>query len=141
VAYKCGSTYRINLPKHLKQTEPSYQQVDHNEFPINEIEGGQIKTIVGEQSPLKLLTPANYLDIQLNANAELKHTIATNMRGFIYMVEGEIEINNQTCTTAQAAFIDNEQELKILTKGNSRFMLCLGSPHNEPIFQHGTFVD
>ena len=63
------------------------------------------------------------------------------MRGFIYIVEGEIEINNQTCASAQAAFIDNEQELKILVKGNSRFMLCLGSPHNEPIFQYGPFVD
>ena len=42
----------INLPQRLKKIEPGYQQVDAAEFPIVELEAGQVKILVGENSPL-----------------------------------------------------------------------------------------
>lgn len=131
----------INLPKRLKQTDPSYQQVNHNEFPVIEIEGGTIKTIVGDNSPLKLLTPVRYAHIHLDANASYSEAIAANMRGLIYVVEGKIEINGQHYGKGDAAFIDNETEISTTAKESSQYMLCLGTPHGEPIIQYGPFVD
>lgn len=131
----------INLPKRLKQIDPAYQQVNNDEFPITEIEGGSIKTIVGENSPVQLHTPVRYAHIHLNANANYSEAIATNMRGLIYVVEGEIEINGQHYAKGDAAFIDNETQITTTAKESSEYMLCLGTPHGEPIIQYGPFVD
>jgi redox-sensitive bicupin YhaK (pirin superfamily) len=130
----------INLPKRLKQTEPGYQQVNDDEFPIDDIEGGQVKTIVGTGSPLKLLTPVQYLDIQLKAGATFQAEIESGMRGLVYMVEGDAAINGKSLDTADAAFFDNETLLNIKAGGACRLMLCCGTPHGEPIIQYGPFV-
>ena len=131
----------INLPQRLKKVDPAYQQVNHAEFPITEITGGQIKTIVGKDSPLEIMTPMAYLELQLNAGARHKQIITTGMRGLVYMVDGEIEINGETYKRADTAFFDDEGEITISARQKSKLMICYGSAHGEPIFQHGPYVD
>ncbi len=131
----------INLPKRLKQIDPGYQQVNDGEFPVTDINGGNVKIIVGKTSPLQLLTPVRYAHVHLNANASYSEVITTNMRGFIYVVEGQVDINGQHYAKGDAAFIDNEAEFNTTAIVNSQYMLCLGTPHGEPIIQYGPFVD
>lgn len=131
----------INLPKRLKQTDPGYQQVNNDEFPIDDIGGGQVKTIVGEGSPLGILTPMRYLELQLHDGAVYTASVATGMRGLVYMVEGETEIQGQTFEAADTALFENETEIRIESFGHSRVMVCYGTPHGEPIIQYGPFVD
>ncbi len=131
----------INLPKRLKQSDPSYQQVNDGDFPVQMFEGGQIKTIVGTDSPLQLLTAVRYAHIQMDANAHYSETIAPQMRGLLYVVEGAIKINGMRYAQAEAALIDSEAVVHIQAEMASQLMLCLGVPHGEPIFQHGPFVD
>lgn len=131
----------INLPQRLKKVKPSYQQVNHDEFPITEIEGGKLKTIVGEASPLQIMTPMRYLELQLNAGASHSEIITTGMRGFIYLADGEVDINDQAYKAADTAFFDNETEIKISAHKKSRLMVCYGSAHSEPILQYGPYVD
>jgi len=131
----------INLPQRLKKIEPAYQQVNHDEFPIRNIEGGQIKTIVGQDSPLEIKTPMSYIELQLNSDANYSEVIAGGMRGLAYVVDGETEINGETYKTADTAFFDEETEIKIAAQQKSRLMICYGSPHGEPIIQYGPYVD
>ena len=131
----------INLPQRLKQIEAGYQQVNHDEFPVNDTKDGQIKTIVGDGSPLKIMTPMRYLELQLNTGASYTEVVPENMRGFVYLVDGEVEINNQNYTAANTAFFDKETKIEINSIQNSRLMICYGTPHGEPIIQYGPFVD
>ncbi len=131
----------INLPQRLKKINPGYQQINHDEFPINDIEGGKIKTIVGQGSPLEIKTSMTYMELQLNAGAKYSKAIAEGMRGLIYMIDGETEINEKTYKAADTAFFDEESEIKITAQKKSRFMICYGSPHGEPIVQYGPYVD
>ena len=131
----------INLPQRLKKVAPSYQQVNDDEFPVNEFEGGKVKTIVGEDSPLEIMTPMRYLELNLNSGATHTETIAANMRGLAYLADGEVEIDGQVYKSADTAFFDDELEIKISANKNSRLMICYGSPHGEPIVQYGPFVD
>ena len=131
----------INLPQRLKKVKPGYQQVNSDEFSVTEIEGGKLKTIVGENSPLEIMTQMRYLEMQLDAGASYSETITSGMRGLVYMVDGETEINGQTYKTADTAFFDNEKEIKITANKKSRLMVCYGSPHGEPIVQYGPYVD
>lgn len=131
----------INLPKRLKQLEPSYQQVDHAEFPLQAIEQGQVKTLVGEGSPLVLNTEVLYQHVMLEKGAHYTPPVKEGWHGIIYLMSGELGVNDRHIRADQALFVDHESRLEISAGEASEFMLCFGAPHGEPVHQHGPFVD
>lgn len=131
----------INLPKRLKKIDPAYQQVDDHDFPLKKIKDGQVKTLVGEGSPLKLNTDVIYQHVHLDNQAVYQLEINSELRGIIYVMNGKISVNQQTVNSDQALFIEDAEHLDFLSEGNSQFMICMGMPHGEPIHQRGPFVD
>ena len=131
----------INLAKNLKSIEPDYQQVDKENIPVKKIDGGQISIIVGDDSPVKLKTSVRYLEVTLDKDANMIESVPNEFRGFIYLLSGELEVNEKTFDEKQAYFFENISELNINALEKSHFMLCMGRPHGEPIRQHGPFVD
>lgn len=131
----------INLAKSKKAIEPGYQQVDEENIPLINIEGGEIRVIVGDESPVKLQTPVRYLSVVLDAGATLNESVAENFRGFIYLMTGELNINTEKLVQREAYFFENINALDISASKKSHFMLCMGRPHGEPIRQYGPFVD
>lgn len=131
----------INLPQRLKDLPPAYQQVNADELPVTETNGVTIRTLVGADSPLELQTPVLYQDISFAAGSKYRVEPSTGQRGLIYLVDGEVSINDSLVNQGQALFIDNQQPLLITATTDARLMLALGQPHGEPIRQHGPFVD
>ncbi len=135
----------INLPGRLKQTPPAYQQVDSDDIPEHTIENGKLRVIVGDGSPLELLTPVRYLDITLDEGGHYTEGIPSGYRGFVYVVSGQAMLNQQKAGAGDAGFyepeVDGEHQLEIRANCASRLMVCLGNPHHEPIRQHGPYVD
>jgi len=131
----------INLPGRLKGVEPTYQQVDAEQIPEQQFEGGRRRVIVGADSPVKLLTPVYYCELQLEAGAELSDAIQAGHRGLVYVVSGEVSINEHALQTAQSLFCERETTLQIHAASAAHLMLCFGQPHGEPIKQYGPFVD
>jgi len=41
----------------------------------------------------------------------------------------------------QALFTEQQTSMQLKANIDSDFMICFGKPHNEPIHQHGPFVD
>ena len=131
----------INLPKKLKKINPSYQQVNENEFPVKDIQGGQVKALVGEGSPIELKTEVLYQHVKLNKLASYQLEFDSTMRGIVYVITGWLSVNQQTVKNDQALFFEDIEQLKFVADENSQFMICIGKPHGEPIHQHGSFVD
>lgn len=131
----------INLPLRLKQIEPAYQQVDAGALPIRDLGYGWVRDIVGAASPLHLQTPVRYADVVLDAGAEFSEPVSNGFRGFVYVVAGELVIAGRGLGAGAAAFMEDIEVLKVSARQNSRFMVCLGLPHHEPIKQYGPFVD
>ena len=131
----------INLAKNKKSIEPDYQQVDEENIPLVNIEGGTIRVIVGDESPVKLQTPVRYLRINLDAGAKLNEKVPEDFRGFIYILNGKLKVNTETVNEREAYFFEKIEALDIEALTESHFMLCMGRPHGEPIHQHGSFVD
>lgn len=131
----------INLPLKLKQIEPGYQQVEADEFPIKKLSGGEVKIIVGEDSPLKLKTEVIYQHINLNELADYSLSLQEGMRGVVYVIRGSVSANGIDVTSDQALLVEDVTEIKFKAVENSEFMVCMGIPHGEPIYQHGPFVD
>jgi len=131
----------INLPKSLKTLEPAYQEVLTENIPVKEFEGGASRIIVGEGSPLKLHTSVEYEDVSMNSGAMWNKTIKNDIRGILYVVSGEVEVAGKTAKTADAVMFSGIESISIKAISNSRFMLCVGKPHGEPIKQWGPYVD
>lgn len=131
----------INLPKKLKQIEPSYQQVNTEEFSVLEIEGGQVKKLVGDDSLVKLNTEVIYQHINLQKSSGYSINIKSSMRGIVYLMKGELIIEGHNLKSDQAMFIEDVLHLELSAIENCEFMLCFGVPHNESIHQYGPFVD
>lgn len=131
----------INLPQRLKKIEPDYQQVDAAEFPVVELEAGQVKILVGENSPLELKTKVIYQHVTLKKDADYSLVLDQGMRGIVYAMQGAVQVNADLLKADQALFIDAETKLEFKAKQDSQFMICMGLPHGEPIRQYGPFVD
>ncbi|MDH5395977.1 MAG: pirin family protein [Gammaproteobacteria bacterium] len=131
----------INLAKNMKGIEPDYQQVDRENIPLVEFAGGNMRIIVGENSPVKLHTPVRYLHVELEQGASLIENIPEDFRGFVYILSGQLNINNNAVNEKNAFFFESLASLNIVALADSQFMLCMGRPHREPIRQYGPFVD
>lgn len=130
----------INLPKRLKNIPAAYQATTAAELPEHVFEGGKVRVIVGEGSPVDLHTAVRYLDIHLDASAEFGNQAPTDWQGFVYVVFGEISANEQTLSAGSALFSDAANfSLKALAP--SRVMLVVGKPHQETIILNGPYVD
>jgi redox-sensitive bicupin YhaK (pirin superfamily) len=131
----------INLPQSLKGVDPDYQQVEKGEIPETVIDGGTVRTIVGEGGPIVLKTGVEYLDVSLAAGAIIGRAVPDGFQGIIYLIEGSIKVNGETVDAGSAAYVDGENALTIEAIEGARYMWCFGRPHGEPIYQHGPFVD
>lgn len=131
----------INLPQRLKGVAPAYQQVNAGEFPEETFAGGWKKIIVGEGSPLKLLTPVRYAELKLDPGGHYEEPLQTGFSGLIYLLAGEAEVNGHALKACDACFITDGEGIHIQSTTDCQLMLCQGQPHNEPIYQHGPYVD
>ena len=140
----------VNLPAKAKMMNPKYQEFDPSEVPIEHLENGaKIRVISGETSsgiigPVKneYVYPT-YMDITLPIGNSFKQTLPVDDNTFIYVIEGGLEIGENTALL-------NEELLGILGNGNevivkahteqTRFLLVSAQPLNEPIARGGPFV-
>jgi redox-sensitive bicupin YhaK (pirin superfamily) len=131
----------VNLPAELKKLPPDYQQVDAGQVRVLDIPGGRVRLLAGEDASLKLHTRVIYQDVELSAGHRYQLDIDPGMRGFVYVLAGQLSVENEKVNKAQSCFIENRKQIEINADKDARFMLCFGVPHNQPINQHGSFVD
>lgn len=132
----------INLPRHLKQMDPEYQQADDLELPEQVVNGLRIKTIVDGEQGIQLQTPVQYHDLLFEQDAQHRINIPFAHRGFVYVVAGKVQVNDAVVKPSDAYFFEQRTPaLNIQGKANARVMVVSGTPHKQPIYQHGPYVD
>ena len=131
----------INLPQRLKGIDPDYQEVLAADIPDKQIDGGHERIIVGEGSPLKLHTEVDYREIVLNKDGTYTGQVPNSHKGFIYLVDGQLTLADSEIKAGHACFLEPGSAWTVTATTTARFMFCSGTPHNEPIRQHGPFVD
>ena len=135
----------INLPKELKDTEPSYQKVSAEQIPVKREGKTKIKTIIGEGSPVKTNTPVLYQDVILEEACFTSIEFTENYRGFLYVYDGEITIDSmgsekETISDNQAYIPDEESRFSIGCNEKSKFIVISGEPIKEEIRLQGSVV-
>ena len=131
----------INLPRRLKKSEPDYQQADKETIPVQQRGEASVRTIVGENGPVKLHTPVTYLDVSLNQGGDFNQSVPSGYRGIVYVVSGTVQAYEGPINAGPAYLFENRDLINLSAVADRRFMLAMGKPHGEPFNQYGPYVD
>lgn len=130
----------INLPLHLKRSEPEYQQVNPEQIKV-ELNGNvEIRTILGGNSPVKHFTPAQFKDFRLSGTSSLSLPVPFH-NGFLYVYSGEIETEYGPLMAHEALFLKKTGVIQVEAEDPVRFIMVSGNPLNQPIVIRGSFVE
>lgn len=131
----------VNLPKDMKDLEPSYEIYRADQLPTEEDKILQ-KTVVGPNSPVTLKTKITYNVLELD-HASFWWHIPEAWNGFLYLIDGECHVEDLDVSSGEFLVKNFSDELrtKILAKETASCIVVSGSPLDEPIKQRGPFVE
>jgi len=136
----------VNLPSHLKMSEPRYQEVNASTIPTYEKDGVKIRIVTGEVGGVtgpvtEIAASPLYLDVQLAPDVEWTQPIPGGHTALAYVFEGEGVFAGQTIESVHLIQFDDGDHIRVTTENNPvRFMLIAGAPFKEPIVPYGPFV-
>ncbi|WP_455210150.1 pirin family protein [Kaarinaea lacus] len=136
----------INLPAKEKMSAPGYQEFSPEAIPVIENNDAAVRVLIGEYQGQHGRvddphTGVQYLDVVLHADKTFTQTIDSDLRGFLYVFEGDATIAGTALPTHSFAVLGEGDTVQVTagSKG-ARFILVAGRPINEPIVQYGPFV-
>lgn len=137
----------INLPAARKMSPPRYQEYPRAQIPeeLRE-EGIKVRVIAGTSSrgtlgPVTgLFTPVTYLDVSLPAGSRFYEPLPTQLNGFVYLIEGGVEIAGTLLDGRTLAVLGAGGRVEMEARQESRLLLVAGRPLYEPVARRGPFV-
>jgi len=137
----------VNLPSHLKMSEPRYQEVNASTIPTFEKDGVKVRvvagTVDGVNGPVEDISASPlYLDVALAPASVWRFPIPSGHTAVAYVFHGEGVFANETVNaTHMLKFSEDGDHIQVKTENDSvRFMLIAGAPFREPIVPYGPFV-
>ncbi len=136
----------VNLPSHLKMTEPRYQEVNAATIPMYEKDGIKIRVVAGGVNGVagpvtEIAASPLYLDVELAPNKEWTQPIESGHTALAYVFEGEGVFGDKTIEAVRMVKFNDGDSIHVKTENNPvRFMLIAGKPFKEPIAPYGPFV-
>ncbi|MCP4992194.1 MAG: pirin family protein [Gammaproteobacteria bacterium] len=137
----------VNLPASKKMGSPAYQEFNpelittethRNGVRLRVISG---TTMEGTSGPVTTTsTDTIYLDISMPAGTDYSELIPQGFNAFIYLIDGSIQINQETVTAGELAALNDGDGVVICSSRDSRMLLIAGRPIGEPVARHGPFV-
>jgi quercetin 2,3-dioxygenase len=134
----------VNLARKDKQAEPSARVVQPEQIPVRHEGDAIVRVLVGEDTPVRLGTPALILDVELPTGGQVTTSVPPDFQGFAYVLNGEAAFgaNKRRARAAQLVLLGPGAEFAVTDAApGTRFMLMTGRPYGEvPVF-NGPFVD
>jgi len=147
----------VNLPAAEKMCVPRYQNLEPDEIPEVEDDGGvRIRVIAGEVGGVSgaingVAVEPIYLDILLPAETEHSQPIPASHTALCYVFEGDVAIVNSADDNPDGSVVEvPHHTLAVLGDGEAvrmragaaggRALLVAGKPLGEPVVRYGPFV-
>ena len=138
----------INMPAKLKMNKPEYHYINSDKMAVYKDNEKQIKVIAGKfenaEGPIKghNIKPI-YFDIELKKDKNFNFKLPASHNSFIYLVDGEIKIGNQTHEKVKDStliLLKKVEKLNVFSLTRAKFLLISGKPIGEKIARGGPFV-
>ena len=143
----------VNLPSHLKMSEPRYQEVTAATIPFYEKDGVKIRVVAGTVDNVTgpvtdIAASPLYMDVELAPSLEWEFPIPVGHMLITYVFEGEGVFSGDPSTGSghtidavkMVKFGDGDHITVKTENSPVRFMLIAGAPFKEPIVPYGPFV-
>ena len=140
----------LNLPAEKKMMPANYQHLKSEDIPVvvNDNETIQLKVVAGEQEDkqglIKTQTPVNVFTVKTQDKGEMDVTIALSHKSLIYLLEGEVLINNEATlkkgATQMITFHEDGNTIQIEAKKESTLLVLSGEPIKEKVASWGPYV-
>jgi redox-sensitive bicupin YhaK (pirin superfamily) len=83
----------------------------------------------------------NILLVKLSKDGEFTYPKRTGTNRSVYFFEGAgVTLNGEEVKSKNAVFVDSTDDLKVIAKGETEFLILEGKPIDEPVVQYGPFV-
>jgi quercetin 2,3-dioxygenase len=135
----------INLPKAYKLTKPKYQDIRNENIPVIVTGGIKERVIAGNYKrvtgPASTFTPMIVVHAIIPKLQTLKIESPQNFNTAIYMLKGNVKIENQYAGLSDMVIMNNDgSEFTFEAIEDTEILLLSGEPIDEPVVQYGPFV-
>ena len=139
----------LNLPAHLKMSEPWYRDFPGAVIPeYVTADGATVRVIAGSSNGVdgavsREITEPLFLDIHLPAGASFATALPDTHNAFIYVYRGAVSIGDAEVAAQRMGILSNTPHadgVTLTANEDARLILVAGKPLNEPIVQYGPFV-
>ena len=136
----------VNLPAHLKMSEPRYVGLQHESIPAIALSGGgELNLIAGEWQgsvgPIDSLTGVFMSTLRLSAGSQEQLPVTPGRQAFLYMVDGEVTVGGERAKPHHLIEVDRDGDsLVIEASSDARLLFGHGDVIDEPVYSHGPFV-
>ena len=139
----------INLPPHLKMTQPAYSGLQKNDIPALALDGGKatMHLVSGEwegtTGPVRSLTGVFMSTIAMQAGARVRVPNLARRNVFLYIVRGALQAGNYNDRLGAFHLIEltgEGDEIGLVAMEDSFILLGHAEPIGAPVVSHGPFV-
>ena len=137
----------VNVPAKNKMEQPVYNPITKEETPIfiSEDKKVHVGIVSGDFNNLKgiveTFTPITTLRMKFEKDGELSFKIPFTQNTLIYVLDGNVKINNQDATGKDFIWFNNDgEEISIKANEPTRLILLAGERIGEEVVSYGPFV-
>ncbi len=144
----------LNLPAAEKMKPAGYRDLQPEDIPEVQLEGGRLKLIAGDIAIDGVnragavsggSTRPLYIDIQLEPESAVSLPVDEELDGLLYLYEGSAGLRHgehpEALTPSAASILADGNEIRLEAgRDGARLLLIAGKPINEPVVQYGPFV-
>lgn len=131
----------IKIPRNNRNTPVIFKEERSANIPVVEKNNLKIRMIMGEQSPVKTMTPVEW---DLVESGETDGTIAIELdpeyNGFIYVSSGGVENDGLLIGKGEGAIMKGSGKVNLKVLPSTEMVVVKGRKLNEPIVQEGHLV-
>ncbi len=131
-------------------SQPAYQEFGPEAIPEVTDAGIRVRVLAGKYANSEASTPGvivdphtdlRYLDVHLEPGAEFRQPLESELRGFIYVYEGDAHLGARKLHAHSFNVLGAGDRVELgAGDAGARFILVAGRPIGEAIVQYGPFV-
>jgi redox-sensitive bicupin YhaK (pirin superfamily) len=138
----------LNVPAKHKMEQPTYTPITKEQTPqfVSEDKKVKVGVVSGKfrdvKGVIETFTPVTTLRFNFEKDGEIDFEIPNQQNTLIYVLEGELIINDseKVLSREMVWFGNDDSKIKINSSKNSRAILLAGEPINEEVTSYGPFV-
>ncbi len=137
----------VNVPAKNKMEQPMYKPITKEQTPtfISDDKKVEVAVVSGSFKNLNgivdTFTPVTTLRMNFEKDSEIEFDIPSKQNTLIYILDGQLNINNHVATSKDLIWFNNDGEnINIKAIQQTRTILLSGEPIGEEVVSYGPFV-